>query len=88
MAADRRDIEKQLFEGELLGIVSTNAMELGVDIGHLDATILTGFPGSVSSSWQQSGRSGRGEQESLSLLVASNDPIDQYIMDYPSAFFG
>ena len=88
LAADRRDIEKQLFEGELLGIVSTNAMELGVDIGHLDATILTGFPGSVSSSWQQSGRSGRGEQESLSLLVASNDPIDQYIMDYPSAFFG
>ena len=88
LAADRRDIEKQLFEGELLGIVSTNAMELGVDIGHLDATILTGFPGSVSSSWQQSGRSGRGEHESLSLLVASNDPIDQYIMDYPSAFFG
>ena len=87
LAADRRDIEKQLLEGRLLGLVSTNAMELGVDIGHLEATILTGFPGSVSSSWQQSGRSGRGEQESLSLLVASNDPIDQYIMDYPSAFF-
>ena len=87
LAADRRDIERQLFEGKLLGIVSTNAMELGVDIGNLEATILTGFPGSVSSSWQQSGRSGRGEEESLSLLVASNDPIDQYIMDYPSSFF-
>jgi DEAD/DEAH box helicase domain-containing protein len=72
----RRDIERRLFDGELLGIVSTSAMELGVDIGDLDATVLTGYPGSIASAWQQAGRSGRRGERSLSFLVALDNPLD------------
>ena len=88
LAEDRRNIERQLFEGRLLGLTTTNAMELGVDIGDLDATILTGYPGSVASTWQQAGRSGRSGDRSLSVLVANDDPLDQYLMRHPDAFFG
>ncbi len=85
---ERRQIERQLFEGELLGAVATTALELGVDIGNLDATVLTGYPGSIASTWQQAGRSGRGGERSLSFLIALDNPLDQYFMRHPEAFFG
>ncbi|MEN8614584.1 DEAD/DEAH box helicase [Dehalogenimonas sp. THU2] len=85
---DRRKIERELFGGLLDGAVATSALELGIDIGSLDATVLTGYPGSVASAWQQAGRSGRRQQRSLSILVARNDPLDQYFMRHPEFFFG
>ena len=85
---DRRRIERDMFEGRLLGLATTNAMELGIDIGDLDATILTGYPGSVSSTWQQAGRGGRRGERSLSMLVALDNPLDQYIMRHPESLFG
>ena len=86
---ERRRIERGLSEGELMGVVSTTALELGVDIGDLDATVLAGYPGSISSTWQQAGRSGRrGDEESLSFLVALDNPLDQYLMRHPEDFFG
>ncbi len=86
-AEDRRVIEQQLFNGDLLGVVSTNALELGVDIGGLDATILNGYPGTVASTWQQWGRAGRGTGLSAGILVALDDPMDQYWMRHPEEFF-
>ena len=85
---DRRRIERALFQGELVGVSATSALELGIDIGNLDATVLTGYPGSVSSTWQQAGRGGRRGEESLSILVGHNNPLDQYLMNHPDAFFG
>ncbi|MDD4984849.1 MAG: DEAD/DEAH box helicase [Dehalococcoidales bacterium] len=85
---DRRRIEQDLFSGELLGVVATNALELGIDIGDLEATVLTGYPGSIASTWQQAGRSGRGEGKSLSFLIALDNPLDQYLMHHPDQFFG
>lgn len=85
---ERREIEKRLFSGELLGVVSTSALELGVDIGGLDCCILCGYPGSVSSTWQRAGRVGRQGQESLVLLVAVQDALDHYFMRHPEEFFG
>ncbi|MFH1277949.1 MAG: DEAD/DEAH box helicase [Candidatus Eisenbacteria bacterium] len=85
---ERREIERRLFSGELLGVSSTNALELGIDVGSLGASILVGFPGTIASTWQQSGRAGRTEEESLSVLVAYNDPIDQYLIRNPGYFFG
>ena len=85
---DRRRIERALFQGELLGVASTNALELGIDVGSLDATVITGYPGSISSTWQQAGRSGRGKEGSLSVLVGQDNPLDQYLMNHPDAFFG
>jgi DEAD/DEAH box helicase domain-containing protein len=87
MPEDRRRIEKDLFGGKLLGVVATNALELGIDSGGLEATILDGYPGSISSTWQQAGRSGRSQGESLSFLVAWDNPLDQYFMRHPSDFF-
>ncbi len=84
----RRQIEKALFQGELLGAVATNALELGIDIGDLEATVLVGYPGSISSTWQQAGRSGRRGASSLSFLIAQDDPLDQYLMNHPDHFFG
>jgi len=84
---ERREIERQLFSGELMAVSSTNALELGIDIGSLDAAILVGLPPTVASTWQQAGRAGRGEAESCAILVGHNDPIDQYLMRHPEFFF-
>jgi DEAD/DEAH box helicase domain-containing protein len=84
---ERRQIEKELFGGQLLGAVATVALELGIDIGDLDATVLTGYPGSIASTWQQAGRSGRGREGSLSFLIGLDNPLDQYFMHHPESFF-
>ncbi|TET42637.1 MAG: DUF1998 domain-containing protein, partial [Dehalococcoidia bacterium] len=85
---DRRRIEHQFFDGHLLGLVATTALELGIDIGDLEATVLTGYPGSIASTWQQAGRSGRSGGSSLSFLIAQDNPLDQYFMRHPEYFFG
>jgi DEAD/DEAH box helicase domain-containing protein len=87
LAEDRRKIEKELFSGRLTGVVATNALEVGIDIGDLEATVLTGYPGSISSAWQQAGRSGRSKQKALSILIGTDNPLDQYFMRHPEDFF-
>lgn len=77
---ERREIEKGLRDGTIQGVVSTNALELGIDIGGLDVAILAGFPGSVSSVWQQAGRAGRRQTESLAILIAGAAPLDQFMV--------
>lgn len=83
----RREIEKGLRNGDILGVVSTNALELGVDIGQLQVCIMTGYPGTIASAWQQAGRAGRRHGEALILMVASSTPLDQYIIQHPDYFF-
>ncbi|MDD2252055.1 MAG: DEAD/DEAH box helicase [Dehalococcoidales bacterium] len=83
----RRRIENDLASGKLTGVVATTALELGIDIGHLDATVISGYPGTISSTWQQAGRSGRSERKALTIMVGRNDPLDQYLMNHPEAFF-
>jgi len=85
LADQRRQIERELFEGELLGVTATNALELGIDVGGLDAVVLVGYPGSIASTWQQAGRAGREAAESLAVLIGRNDPLDQYLMRHPAA---
>lgn len=84
---ERREIEAKLFSGELLGVISTSALELGVDIGGLDCCILCGYPGSVSSTWQRAGRVGRQGRESVVMLVAIQDALDHYFMRHTDEFF-
>ena len=84
---ERREIERRLFSGELMGVASTNALELGIDVGSLDAAVIVGFPGTIASTWQQAGRAGRASDESLAVLVGYNDPIDQYLMRHGDYFF-
>jgi len=85
---ERRQIERKFFKGELLGLVATTALELGINIGDLEATVLTGYPGSIASTWQQAGRSGRSTDSSLSFLIAQDNPLDQYLMRNPEFLFG
>ncbi|MFQ5966253.1 MAG: DEAD/DEAH box helicase [Acidimicrobiia bacterium] len=87
LAADRRRIEQRLFEGDLVGVVATNALELGVDVGSLDAAVLNSFPGTIASFRQQAGRAGRARDEALAVLVAGEDALDQYFMSHPSELF-
>jgi DEAD/DEAH box helicase domain-containing protein len=87
LAAERREIEAGLRSGIIRGIAATNALELGIDIGGLDAAILAGYPGSIAGTWQQAGRSGRSDQPSLSILVTSSTPIDQYLASNPQYLF-
>ena len=84
---ERREIERRLAEREILGVASTNALELGIDIGSLDACILVGYPGTIASLWQQSGRAGRGKEEALVFLVGRNAPMDQYLMSHDEYLF-
>lgn len=83
----RREIERGLRSGEIIGVVSTNALELGVDIGQLQVCIMTGYPGSIASAWQQAGRAGRRQNESVIVMVANSTPLDQYIVSNPDYFF-
>lgn len=85
---DRRDLEDGLKTGNFRGIVSTDALEVGIDIGGLDAVIMAGFPGTRNATWQRSGRARRTTRHALSVLIASENPLDQYYMRHPDAFFG
>jgi len=87
LPAERRQIEDELFSGRLLGVSATSALELGIDVGGLDACILNGFPGTIASMWQQAGRSGRARQQSLAVLVAGEDALDQWLMAHPTEVF-
>ncbi|MGY6502492.1 MAG: DEAD/DEAH box helicase [Acidimicrobiales bacterium] len=87
LAKERREIETALFSGELRGVVATTALELGVDIGGLDACVLDGYPGTISSLWQQIGRAGREHQRSASVLVAGDDQLDRWFMAHPHQLF-
>ena len=84
---ERREIERQLRDGEIRAVVATNALELGIDIGSLDAVVMAGYPGTIASTWQRAGRAGRRQTTSLAVLVASSAPLDQYIIEHPEYFF-
>ena len=88
LATQRREIERELRAGQIMTVVSTNALELGIDIGQLDACVLCGYPGTIASTWQQAGRAGRRGAVSLLIVVASSNPLDQYIINHPDYFFG
>jgi DEAD/DEAH box helicase domain-containing protein len=87
LPSERRAIESGLRSGEILGVVSTNALELGIDIGALDASILAGYPGTIAATWQQMGRSGRRQETSVSILVAGAGALDRYVATHPRYLF-
>ncbi|HJZ96684.1 MAG TPA: DEAD/DEAH box helicase [Candidatus Solibacter sp.] len=85
---ERREIERSLRDGEIRAVVATNALELGIDIGSLDAVVMAGYPGTIASSWQRAGRAGRRQTTSAAVMVASSAPLDQYVVEHPDYFFG
>ncbi len=87
MPEERRDIERRLAKGDLLGVVSTSALEMGIDIGYLDICLLVGYPGTIMNTWQRSGRVGRSSRESMIILLAKPDALDQYFMRHPDDLF-
>jgi DEAD/DEAH box helicase domain-containing protein len=87
LAEDRRELERQLANDELIAVASTNALELGIDIGSLDAAVLVGYPGTRASMWQQAGRAGRRSGGGLAVLVAQDEPLDQYLVTHPADLF-
>ncbi len=87
LAEDRRRIERRLADGELVAVASTSALELGIDIGSLDAAVLTGYPGTRAAMWQQAGRAGRRDAGAVAVLVAQDDPLDQYLVHHPEDLF-
>ena len=88
LPGERREIERGLREGRVRGVVATNALELGIDIGSLDAAVMAGYAGSIASTWQRAGRAGRRTGASCAVLVASSAPLDQFIVQHPDYFFG
>jgi DEAD/DEAH box helicase domain-containing protein len=88
LPGERREIERGLREGRVRGVVATNALELGIDIGTLDACVMAGYAGSIASTWQRAGRAGRRSGTSCAVLVASSAPLDQFIVQHPEYFFG
>ncbi|GAB4578784.1 MAG: hypothetical protein Fur0022_15210 [Anaerolineales bacterium] len=87
LPAHRREIERGLREGTVRAVAATNALELGINIGGMGAVVLAGFPGTISGTWQQAGRAGRGSEESLAVLLTSANPLDQYLARHPEYFF-
>jgi DEAD/DEAH box helicase domain-containing protein len=87
LPGQRRSIEQGLRRGDVRVVVATNALELGIDIGGMEASLLVGYPGTIAATWQQAGRSGRGEKSSLAVLVTSPNPLDQYLAKHPQYFF-
>ncbi|MGA3314801.1 MAG: DEAD/DEAH box helicase [Candidatus Korobacteraceae bacterium] len=88
LPAERREIERGLRDGQVRGVVATNALELGIDIGSLDASVMAGYAGSIASTWQRAGRAGRRSGSSCAVFVASSAPLDQFIVQHPDYFFG
>ena len=87
LSTERREIEQDLFDGRLVGVVATSALELGIDVGGLDAGVLNGFPGTLASMWQQAGRAGRRDDPAVIVLVAGADQLDQWYMEHPREVF-
>ena len=85
---ERRQIERGLREGHIRGVVSTSALELGIDVGSFDAVVMAGYPGTIATTWQRAGRAGRRDASSCAVLVASSSPLDQFIVRHPDYFFG
>jgi DEAD/DEAH box helicase domain-containing protein len=88
LPGDRRKIESDLFHGRLVGVTATSALELGIDVGGLEAALLVGYPGTIASMWQQAGRAGRGQAAALAVLVAMDNPLDQFFMRHPASLLG
>jgi DEAD/DEAH box helicase domain-containing protein len=88
LPTERREIERGLREGRVRGVVATSAMELGIDVGSLDAVVMAGYPGTIAATWQRAGRAGRRSGSSCAVLVASSAPLDQFIVRHPDYFFG
>ncbi|MGB7438904.1 MAG: DEAD/DEAH box helicase, partial [Candidatus Acidiferrum sp.] len=88
LPSERREIERRLREGQIRGVVTTSAMELGIDVGSLDAVVMAGYPGTIAATWQRAGRAGRRSGSSCAVLVASSAPLDQFIVRHPDYFFG
>ena len=85
---ERREIERGLRDAQIRGVISTSALELGIDVGSLDAVVMAGYPGTIAATWQRAGRAGRREGSSCAVLVASSSPLDQFIVRHPDYFFG